>query len=588
MNELFDNLKPESGYVIAETACGHGGDPKKLKKLIDCVIESECQIIKFQIFKTFERAIKGHKEWDIFSKLELSEQEWICQVEYAKKNGLHVFVDVYGHDSFSIAKKIDVDGYKIHSEDLLNTNFILEVCKSNKIVMIGVGAAKRIEINDLVKYISDNISHPKIIFMTGVQTFPTPVEAHSIKEIIDLIDKYSKYGVKVGFSDHVEGSQKEALILPLMAFSGGASIIEKHITINREDQWIDYHSALNCGDFKNFMKQVNLLCPLLNDIGKMNSYEKSYRKMFKKSPSFISDFDKGHALTGEDIIFIKDVENSIPVSSVNLIGRRVNDLVTKHQLIRSNSINNKIGAIIVARCGSLRLPNKALREIQGRESIALVIDRIKRCNKIDQIILATTHEDVDDQLVSIAKREGINYYRGSTENVALRYFEAASSFNLDYFVRITGDAILCDEEMIDKAIVSHLKSSCDVTFMTEMPFGTHKEIVSLNTIKTIIETASNPNNTEYLEYYLKNDRYFNINYIGSGYKFNQKLRMTLDYEEDLQFFSTLFEHFNKVNPNFTLKESLIWLDKNQDVMMINAHKTQKTPDNLQLDVTLNI
>jgi spore coat polysaccharide biosynthesis protein SpsF (cytidylyltransferase family) len=64
--------------------------------------------------------------------------------------------------------------------------------------------------------------------------------------------------------------------------------------------------------------------------------------------------------------------------------------------------------------------------------------------------------------------------------------------------------------------------------------------------------------------------------------------MTLDYEEDLQFFSTLFKHFNKVNPNFTLKESLIWLDKNQDVMMINAHKTQKTPHNLRLNVSLNI
>ena len=336
------------------------------------------------------------------------------------------------------------------------------------------------------------------------------------------------------------------------------------------------------------MKQVNLLCPLLNDIGKMNSYEKSYRKMFKKSPAFISNLDKDHILTSEDIIFIKDVENSIPVSSVNLIGRKVNNSVAKHQLIRSNSINNKIGAIIVARCGSSRLPNKALREINGRESIALVIDRIKRCNKIDEVILATTHEDVDDQLVSIAKREGISYYRGSTENVALRYFEATKNFNLDHFVRITGDAILCDEEMIDKAIDSHLETSCDVTFMKGMPFGTHKEIVSSNVIKTIIETASNSNNTEYLEYYLENDRYFSVNYVDSGYDFNKSLRITLDYEEDLRFFSAVYGHFNKVNPKFTLRDAIKWLNKNNDVVLINAHKTQKTPLNLQLDVTLNI
>ena len=83
MSELFDKFSPVNGNVIAETACGHEGDTKKLKKLIDCVVESECKIIKFQIFKTFERAIEGHKEWNIFSKLELSDNDWQKYVAYA-------------------------------------------------------------------------------------------------------------------------------------------------------------------------------------------------------------------------------------------------------------------------------------------------------------------------------------------------------------------------------------------------------------------------------------------------------------------------------------------------------------------------
>ena len=217
-----------------------------------------------------------------------------------------------------------------------------------------------------------------------------------------------------------------------------------------------------------------------------------------------------------------------------------------------------------------------------------MIDRIKRCNEVDQIILSTTNEEADDQLVSIAEREGIEYYRGPTENVALRYSETVDAFNLDHFVRITGDATLCDEEMIDKAIISHLNSSCDVTFMKGMPFGTAKEIVSSNTIKTIIETAFNPHNTEYLEYYLENDRYFNINYIDAGYEFNSKLRMTLDYEEDLQFFSEIYKHFSKINPEFTLLEAIEWLNQNEKIVLINSHKTQKIPENLNLNVSLNI
>ena len=88
MNELFDKFDPVNGCVIAETACGHEGDTKKLKKLIDCVVESECQIIKFQIFKTFERAIKGHKEWDIFSKLELSFSSSTSYSLYGSKSAI--------------------------------------------------------------------------------------------------------------------------------------------------------------------------------------------------------------------------------------------------------------------------------------------------------------------------------------------------------------------------------------------------------------------------------------------------------------------------------------------------------------------
>ena len=75
---------------------------------------------------------------DIFDKLELSKEEWKKQIEYAKNKGLHIFADVYGYDSYSLAKQMNIDGYKIHSEDLLNTEFILEVCKSKKMGLINI------------------------------------------------------------------------------------------------------------------------------------------------------------------------------------------------------------------------------------------------------------------------------------------------------------------------------------------------------------------------------------------------------------------------------------------------------------------
>ena len=74
-----------SQKIIAETACGHNGSIKILKKLIDIAKECDVKTIKFQIFDVRERAIPGTKEWSIFSKLELKDKDWKIAINYAKK-----------------------------------------------------------------------------------------------------------------------------------------------------------------------------------------------------------------------------------------------------------------------------------------------------------------------------------------------------------------------------------------------------------------------------------------------------------------------------------------------------------------------
>ena len=80
-----------------------------------------------------ERATQDHPEWQIFSDLSLSEKEWQQVADYARKKKLTIFADIFGEVGFAIAK-INVDGYKIHSEDLLNTHFIAKVAAENKIL----------------------------------------------------------------------------------------------------------------------------------------------------------------------------------------------------------------------------------------------------------------------------------------------------------------------------------------------------------------------------------------------------------------------------------------------------------------------
>jgi len=584
----IDALTPEKGIVIAEVACGHEGSFDRVKKLVDVVAESDTNLIKFQIYFTSERAKLGEKEWEIFNGLTFDESGWEKVVDYSRRAGLSVLADVYGYKSFQLARDLKVDGFKIHSEDLLNSFFIRDVVESGKLTLLGIGGCKRKELYEICELLFKSNSEPSVVLMTGVQTFPTPIEAHSIYEIGELIEKYTnKYGVKIGFADHVTGENKDAMILPLMALAKGAVLIEKHLTINRNEKWTDYHSALNADEFGKFVKQIKRLAPLLAMSKKVTPSELSYRKMFKKTVFANREIKAGQKIYSKDITYLKNVKAAIPLSSIEISGRQATRLIAEGDSINPVDIVQKIGAIIVARISSSRMYGKALVKIGGKEAIKRVIDRVKRMKRIGSIILATSTDITDNVLENIAESEGIKLYRGSLNNVAERFLKTALKYKLNHFVRITGDCILFDNIMTDRAIESHLQNGNDITFIRNMPFGTNREIISLSAIKTIYNNATIPENTEYLEYYLSNRKIFNVGYVVSNYKFNKSMRITLDYEEDLEFFNRLFQHFDKVNPEFELKEAIDFLMRNPDIVSINSDLNQKFLVH-QIDTSLGI
>lgn len=587
MIDLYKNLIAENGFVIAETACGHEGDINKLKQLIDIVEESEAEIIKFQIFLPKERATIEHHEWQIFNDLALTKNQWIEAAKYARSRNLLIFADIFGFESFKIAKDIKVDGYKVHSEDLLNTYLIEEIARTNQILLIGVGGAHRIEIYELLTYLNDKKLCNNLILMPGVQTFPTSLESHSIEEIDDLTKMYDSFGIKVGFADHISGEMQEAIITPLMAFAKGACIIEKHFTLNRSDKWEDYESALGKDEFIDFVNKVKKLTPLLKSIGTLNNAEKKYRESFKKTAILKSSQIKKSKILPNDIDFKKDPVNKIPLSAHQIANKYLSEEISGNTPLRIRNTITTIGGIIVARCGSSRLPNKALLKIQDRETIALLIERIKRCSSLDKVILATSTDKSDDILEEIAKREGIFVFRGSLENLSNRFYEAAKYYKLDQIVRITGDDLLRDENIIDSAIESHLFESCNVTMTDNMPYGTASEIFSFKTLETILNTVQEPKNTEYLEYYLENERYFSVNRFKSNYIFSPNLRLTLDYEEDFLFFKLIFDNLYPNNIAFNLQDVLDWIEMNPNAININKEKTLKYKKS-DLNLKLNI
>lgn len=571
-----NGLDLQDPLIIAELACGHEGDVEKFVSLLNGVKKSGVNVVKSQIFKVEERVLRNHPEWSIFSKLYFSDEEWRIIATEIKIREMRLFSDVFGYESLQLAVDLDVDGLKIHSEDSLNYEFIAAAARTGKMTLIGVGASHRREIYDLLKFLQKEGLNEKIVLMPGVQTFPTKSNDHSLSEISDLKRKYQEeFGIKIGCADHISGDDPSAKIFPLLALHAGASVIEKHFTLNRSLAWEDYESALDQNNFMLFVESVSEVKQWMAPIKSFSTSENLYRAQFKKTASCNVDLKTGDRLSSSNVSFVKDKDIKIPLSSNEIFGKVVNQNIKKGSFIRRLHFKNKIGAAIIARNSSSRLPGKALADINGKPALQWLIDRIKMCTKLDDVILATSTSSSDDSLAELADNCGISCHRGDLVNVGSRLLGCANEFGLDHVVRVTGDDLLRDEKSIDQIIDDHLYFSRDVTISSHMPYGGQSEIFSKAVISCICEKVLKPSDTEYLEWFLQNDRLFSISYTKCTYVYPEEARLTLDYEEDLAFFKSLFASMAPNNEKFLVSDAMAWLLKNDHITKINSFKTPR-------------
>ena len=128
----------------------------------------------------------------------------------------------------------------------------------------------------------------------------------------------------------------------------------------------------------------------------------------------------------------------------------------------------KIGLIIQARMNSSRLPGKVMLKVCSKPLIDILIERVKKAKKVDEIIIATTTNKKDDILCEHLKNKNCQIFRGSEDNVLSRYYEASMKFNVNVIIRVTADCPLTDPELIDEMISEYLKSKPEYLFMAKL------------------------------------------------------------------------------------------------------------------------
>ncbi len=126
---------------------------------------------------------------------------------------------------------------------------------------------------------------------------------------------------------------------------------------------------------------------------------------------------------------------------------------------------------VPVRLSSTRLPSKGLLNLHGKPCLQLLIERLKRAKNIDLIILCTTKEASDDNLVDFAKKNGIKWYRGKTSDIIDRYYHAAKEFNVDTIINVDGDDIFCEPSFIERTAKEMMNSDIDFIIWKDLPLG---------------------------------------------------------------------------------------------------------------------
>lgn len=228
-------------------------------------------------------------------------------------------------------------------------------------------------------------------------------------------------------------------------------------------------------------------------------------------------------------------------------------------------------AIIQARTGATRLPNKVLKEIKGKTVLEHVIERVKRSKFIDEVIVATTINESDLSIVSLCAQKGVRVFCGSENDVLDRFYQISKLINPQNIIRITADCPLHDAEVIDLVVQSHLESKCDYTSNTlkeSFPDGLDCEVFTYHALENAWKRAKLASQREHVtQYMIHDDQCSKFSVVGEENHGDE--RWTLDNEDDFRFIETIYSELYDTDVNFGYRNILNLLDRKPELKSLN-------------------
>jgi len=265
-------LKLHSTTIIAEAGVNHNGSIDLAKKLIDVATDSGADYVKFQTFNAeamvTRTAYKANyqkelNETDIFQfnmlkRLELKRVDHEDLIQHCRKKGIHFLSTAFDHESIKLLADLNIPFFKIPSGEITNLPYLRNIGRMGKPVLMSTGMATLEEIREALNVLLEaGLEKDQITILHCNTEYPTPMEDVNLKAMLTIRDELD---VAVGYSDHTLGIE-----IPATAVALGASVIEKHFTLDRTMSGPDHASSLEPDELKAMVDAIRNIEKAMGD-----------------------------------------------------------------------------------------------------------------------------------------------------------------------------------------------------------------------------------------------------------------------------------------------------------------------------------
>lgn len=326
-------------YIIAEVGPNHNGSYKMAKKYIDLISKTDADAVKFQLanpkavysldsFKAnYQKKNDGKRSIiEMSKKNQLNQNEHLRLSQYAKKKGIDYMCSAFDIQSFNfLIKKIKINIIKIPSGEVFDKNILEKISKLRKKIYLSTGMVNDFEIKKILKIINKKFKK-KITLLHCVSSYPANLDQVNLKKMLAL----RKFDCDIGFSDHTTSNSASIAAVAL-----GATVIEKHVTINKSLKGPDHKFSSTIKEFKELVNSIREVEKILLDSKVLlDDRVLEITKVARKSIVTKFFIKKNDIITKDKIVFKRPGTGISPLESHKIIGKKAKNDIHKDRIIK--------------------------------------------------------------------------------------------------------------------------------------------------------------------------------------------------------------------------------------------------------------